>query len=152
MRTRMRRTDGGALQRGHEQRGRVWRWALFEFNRRYLMTTLGLFVVLVLIALYVRDGFVRPFLGDLLVVVLMFTAVRSVLRVNQRGLVLAILAFAFLLEVGQAFRLVERLGLAEHRLAQVVLGSTFDWLDLLAYTLGALLVLFLAPAPQTSSP
>jgi hypothetical protein len=36
----------------------------------------------------------------------------------------------------QFFQLAEVLGLESNGIAHVILGSTFDWLDILAYTLG----------------
>lgn len=53
----------------------------------------------------------------------------------------AVLLFSYLVELSQYFHLVARLGLAHSRVAHLVLGSAFSWADMLAYTLGALLVL-----------
>ncbi|SFP54210.1 DUF2809 domain-containing protein [Enterovibrio norvegicus] len=52
------------------------------------------------------------------------------------GVVVVVLVFAYCVEIGQYFRFVEVVGLQSNKLASIVIGSTFDWLDLLAYTLG----------------
>ena len=42
----------------------------------YIISFLVIFCIEVLIALYVRDNFVRPYIGDVLVVVLVYSFVR----------------------------------------------------------------------------
>ena len=89
------------------------------------------------IAAFVRDGFVRPFLGDVLAVVWLHLLGRAVFLRAPGWTAAGALAVAYLVELGQWFGLVDVLGLGGSRVARVVLGATFDPLDLLAYTLGA---------------
>ena len=116
---------------------------LFRFRLNYFLVFLLLFLVEVCIALFVRDRFVRPYLGDVLVVMLLYCFVRSFLKLKPRVAALGVLLFAFLIEMLQYFRLVEVLGLRDNKIATTVLGSSFDWEDLLAYSLGAVLVLLI---------
>ncbi len=114
----------------------------FQFNAKYLGLFLGLFLVETGIALYVHDHFVRPFVGDVLVVILLYAFVRTFLEPARPWvLALAILIFAYLIEVAQYFSFVSRLGLADIAPVRIILGSTFDARDLLAYTLGFGLIL-----------
>jgi len=53
---------------------------------------------------------------------------------------IAVLLFAYTVEVLQYFQLVKRLGLQHSRLANIVIGNSFAWSDMIAYTLGILLV------------
>ena len=76
----------------------------------YIISFLVIFCMEVLIALYVRDRFIRPYVGDMLVVVLV-----------------------------QYFRLVETLGIT-NRVARIVLGSTFDWGDIACYAVGCVFI------------
>ena len=48
------------------------------FRPAYAFATLIIFLIEVLIALYVRDAFVRPFGGDILAVILVYTGLRAV--------------------------------------------------------------------------
>jgi hypothetical protein len=54
-----------------------------------------------------------------------------------------VLLFSYTLEVLQYFKLVELLGLQTYKLARIAIGTSFEWIDLLAYTLGVVFVLFL---------
>ena len=116
---------------------------LFRFRLRYFLAFLLLFLVEVGIALFVRDRFVRPYLGDVLVVLLLYCFLQSFLKLQPRVAALGVLLFAFGIEMLQYFRLVEVLGLRDNKIATTVLGSSFDWEDLLAYSLGAVLVLLI---------
>ncbi|WP_370337655.1 DUF2809 domain-containing protein [Parvularcula marina] len=103
----------------------------------------GLFLLLALIALYVRDDIIRPFGGDILVVIFLYFALRSVTNWPRAVSALIVLGFAVIIEVSQGLGLVERLNLDGNPLASVILGATFDPMDLLAYSIGAALA-FLA--------
>ena len=116
---------------------------LFRFRLNYFLVFLLLFLVEVCIALFVRDRFVRPYLGDVLVVLLLYCFLQSFLKLQPRVAALGVLLFAFGIEMLQYFRLVEVLGLRNNKIATTVLGSSFDWEDLLAYSLGAVLVLLI---------
>jgi hypothetical protein len=112
----------------------------------YLLAALGLFLVEVLIALYVRDGFVRPYAGDFLVVILLYCLVRALTRWPQVWAGLGVLLFAYMVEFLQYCKLLDVIGLQGNRLANIVFGSSFEWSDMLAYTLGITAVLFVERA------
>lgn len=84
------------------------------------------------------SGFVRYTMGDLLVVMLIYAAVRVVFpnRPKPLWLALGVFGFAFCVELSQFFDLIGLLGLADERLAHLTMGSTFDPGDLLAYAGG----------------
>ncbi|MFC3914157.1 DUF2809 domain-containing protein [Pseudaeromonas sharmana] len=113
----------------------------FRFNRQSAVIAFGLLMVEIAIALWVHDSVVRPFIGDVLVIGLLYFLLRSVVCVRHRTLVYGIWLFAIAIEVAQGLGLVSHLGLNDSRLARIVLGTTFDPLDMLAYTLGAALLL-----------
>lgn len=109
-------------------------------NWLFLLLTAALFIIEVLIARYSHSGFIRGFAGDVLVVLLLFCAVRSVLRIPVIPLAVLVLLFAYLIELGQRFGLVDLLGLGQYRLARIVIGSHFDWWDLVAYSTGFVII------------
>jgi uncharacterized protein DUF2809 len=115
----------------------------FRFSKRYAILSIALFVVEVFIALFIHDRLVRPFVGDMLVVILIFTICRSVINANYFWLALSVLIFSFAVEIGQYFDLVAALGLQQCVLARTIIGTTFDYHDLLAYGAGVLLILII---------
>lgn len=111
----------------------------FRFDLTSFLIFLLIFVVEVLIALFVNDSIIRPFGGDLLVVILLYYFVKSFIQVKSLTLCLAVLLFAYLIEIGQYFNLVEILGMQEHKIMRIVIGSSFSWGDIIAYTAGAII-------------
>ena len=99
-------------------------------------------VIEVLIALYVHDDFVRPYLGDVLVVVVLYFFVRIWIPEKYRWLSGAIFVFAAAVEVLQYFHLVEILGVENNVFLRTILGSTFDFKDIVCYGVGCLLLGF----------
>ena len=117
---------------------------MFTFNKKFFLLTLLLFITEVLIALFVKDRFVRPYVGDYLVVMLIYCFVRTFLNSPVLPTAIAVLLFAYLIETLQYFRLVDRLGLEHNIIAKTVIGYGFSWIDMLAYTLGIATILLVA--------
>jgi hypothetical protein len=114
---------------------------MFRFHKTYFLLAMLLFVTELLIALYLHDRFVRPYVGDFLVVIFLYCFFRSFLKTNYVIVALAVLLFAYIIEVTQYFHLIKRLGWQHFRLAHWILGSGFEWMDLVAYTLGIIVVI-----------
>lgn len=101
----------------------------------YLALFLLLLLVEVCIALFMRDRFIRPYLGDVLVTVLLCCLLRVLFPEGFPYLPLAVMLFSWMVEGSQALHLAQRLDLVGTPLG-VILGSVFDWFDLLCYTIG----------------
>jgi hypothetical protein len=108
---------------------------------KYGLLALLLFGIEVLIALYLHDRIIRPYIGDLLVVILIYCFVKALVNAPVFPTALGVLLFAYAVETLQYFHVVELLGLGHSKLARVIIGSSFEWMDMLAYTLGIGLVL-----------
>lgn len=115
---------------------------LLKFQRTYFFLAVILFITEVLIALYVTDGFVRPYVGDFLVVILIYCFVKAFISASQLKVAVGVLLFAFLVEILQYLNLLDLLDLRQSALARVILGSSFEWIDMIAYTAGVVFVLF----------
>lgn len=115
---------------------------MFVFNKIYLFLTITLFCAEVFIALFVNDRFVRPFVGDVLVVILIYCFLRIFLNFSYLKISFGVLIFAFIIEILQYFDFVKLIGFENNRIISVALGRTFSWLDVLAYAVGFLLILF----------
>lgn len=114
---------------------------MFQFNRNYFILTILLFLTEIAIAMYVHDDFIRPYFGDFLVVILLYCFVKSFVKVSVLLAASLVLIFSFGIEIAQYFNMVEKLGLQHSKIARVVLGNSFAWMDLLAYVLGILTVI-----------
>ena len=118
---------------------------------KYAVLSVGLFTVEIFIALFIHDRLVRPFIGDMLVIILIFTICRTFIDANYFRLALCVLIFAFAVEIGQYFNLISILGLQHSALARIIIGATFDFHDLLAYSAGALLICIIGSAAKFHS-
>ena len=109
-------------------------------NKRILYGSIfcGLLATEVCIALFVNDSFIRPYVGDMLVTLLLCCLCRVIIPNKVRLLPLFVFVFSALVEIGQYFDMVALLGLADNRLLSVLLGRTFSWLDLLCYAVGCI--------------
>ena len=114
---------------------------MLQFHKGYFLLALVLFITEVLIALYVHDAIVRPYIGDVLVVMLIYCFVKSFLNVRVLACALWVLLFAYFIEFTQYLKLVNLLGLQHSKLASTVMGTSFAWADMLAYTLGTIIIL-----------
>lgn len=112
------------------------------FRLRYFLIFLIVLATEILIALFVRDNFIRPYLGDLLVVVLIYAFVRAFFRISVKPAAALVLAFAFFVELMQYMDIVDALGLRGNKAARIAIGMSFSWEDLAMYVLGTALVLF----------
>jgi hypothetical protein len=112
-----------------------------KLRRGYALAAAALFAVEVLIALFLHDRIVRPHIGDVLAVILVYLALRAVTPLRVVPAALTALAIAFAIEFAQLLDVIDLLGLRGNALFATVLGSKYDTSDLAAYTAGALIAL-----------
>ena len=105
-------------------------------RKHYALLFLLLLGIEVFIALFVHDRFVRPYLGDVLVVVVVYAFLRTIFPTGLPWLPVGVTLFAVAVEVSQYFHLVDLLGLGKIPFFRVLLGSVFDWADLVCYCVG----------------
>jgi hypothetical protein len=108
------------------------------FRPAYLVMAAALFAVLLLIARFVDDSFVRPYLANALAVDLMYLGLRGVTRMSVPLAAAFALTIAFAIEISQYFHVLVHLGLWNNGLARAVFGGHFEVRDLCSYTAGAL--------------
>ena len=103
---------------------------------QYGSICLLLVFVEVLIALYVHDSFVRPYVGDALVVMVLYCFARVLVPDKCRLLPLYVFVFAAGVECLQYFKLVQVLGLEHNTFMRILIGSVFDLKDIISYGVG----------------
>ncbi|MGM9474870.1 DUF2809 domain-containing protein [Pedobacter sp. GSP4] len=111
------------------------------FSSKFLFIFLAILIIEILIAKYLHDAFIRPFGGDVLVVVLIYAFLRTFLKTNNKKLALGILVFACLIELFQKLHYVRWFGWEHNKLMCTLLGTSFSYYDLLAYFVGYLIII-----------
>lgn len=113
---------------------------MLTFNGKYLLLAAALLLIEVLIALFVKDRFFRPFVGDVLVVALIYCLCRAFVKASAWNAALTVFLLACLVEILQYFDYAALLHLENNPVLSVILGRTFEWLDFAAYLTGFLIV------------
>ncbi|WP_417443039.1 DUF2809 domain-containing protein [Joostella sp.] len=130
---------------------------IFKFNSKHLLIFLLLFQIEVCIALYIQQEFIRGFLGDVLVIPLLYSFFKMFIntknnepevslepseKYNKTNYKIAaiVLLIAFLVEFLQLIKIIDLLEI-QNKIARIIIGSTFDILDLIAYLIGYIIIL-----------
>jgi hypothetical protein len=106
----------------------------------YFWATIFIFCIEAAIALFIHDRYIRPFVGDILVVILVYCFVRIFFPTGIRLLFLYTFLFACFVEFLQYLHIIETLGLSDNAVAQTVIGTSFDWRDIFCYAIGCLCI------------
>jgi hypothetical protein len=121
------------------------------FNKNYALLFLIFLLIEVAIAIYFKTGFIRYTLGDYLVVMLLYCGIKSFFKIKPIYATTIVLCIAYCIEILQYFNLLQLLGLESNTIAKLILGSTFHFEDIIAYTLGILTILFVEHKHKTLS-
>ncbi|MDR0793208.1 MAG: DUF2809 domain-containing protein [Chitinophagaceae bacterium] len=113
-----------------------------QFNSKSFLIFLAILAVEIFIGAYVNDAVIRPFGGDFLVVFLVYYFVKTFIKTKSLYLITAVVLFAYLVEFGQYFHLVDILGV-KNKILRIAMGNSFSWGDMLAYTLAGICCYFL---------
>jgi len=116
---------------------------MFKFQWKYFVLAILLFLAEVLIAYYIHDKIIRPYVGDLLVVILIYCFIKSFVNISVTKAAIFVLLFSYVIELLQYLNMIKFLGLQKSRMANIVLGNYFEWIDLVAYTAGIAIVILI---------
>lgn len=115
---------------------------MFQFHLKYFLIFISLFIVEILIALFIKDNFIRPYFGDYLVIFLVYYFLLSFINADKNKIALGVLVFAFSVEIIQYFQVLQYFKLEKNRILRIVAGNTFSFEDLVIYTLAFLTIIF----------
>ena len=102
----------------------------------YGVSFLLILVIEILIALFIRDKFIRPYVGDMLVTVLICFFVRILIPEKFSAAPLFVFLFSLVVEIGQYYDFVKLLGLDKNLFLSTLLGRTFSVADIICYGIG----------------
>ncbi|MCX2839455.1 DUF2809 domain-containing protein [Salinimicrobium sp. MT39] len=111
-----------------------------QFHFNYFAAAVLLFFTEVFIAAFINDTIIRPYGGDFLVVIFLYFLLKSFFNIPVKNAIFGVLFFAFAVEASQYFRLISLLNRQDNRIASMVLGNHFEWLDIVIYILAALCI------------
>lgn len=114
-----------------------------KINKKYLLFSVSLLLIEICIALFVNDQFIRPIFGDYLATILLFCTMASFLNYSKNKLIIAALLISYLIEGLQYLNVLKMMHLENKTILKIIIGHSFSWIDILAYTMGAITVLLL---------
>ena len=106
---------------------------------KYLIIFIIIFIVEVLIAIFLKNGFIRENVGDILVVPCIYSLLRIVVPQKIRFLDLYVLLFSILVEFLQLLNITTILA-NNNKILKIALGGTFDIKDIISYTIGYVVI------------
>lgn len=102
----------------------------------YLISSAIILITEIFIALFVRDSFIRPYGGDILVTILLCCMIRTVFPDRIKYLPVWVFMFAVTVEIMQYFDIVSLMGLSHIPFFRILIGSVFSWEDIICYGVG----------------
>lgn len=112
-----------------------------RLNKTHIALAIVLLMVEIVIALFIDDAFVRPYLGDTIATILVFALLMAVFKISVKQGAITALLISYFIEFTQYFKVIELLGWENNELAVTLMGSRFSWPDIVAYTAGTALIL-----------
>ena len=106
----------------------------------YAVASLFLLLIEVIIALYVHADFIRPYVGDMLVVIVIYTFIRIIVPEKCKIIPLLIFIFAAGVELLQLVNIVEILGVEDNKFLKILIGSVYDIKDIVCYAVGCVIL------------
>ncbi|WGD35157.1 DUF2809 domain-containing protein [Olleya sp. YS] len=111
-----------------------------SINTLYLKLTGIVLLIEIAIALFLKEGFIRFTVGDFLASILVYTLLRSFLKIKHIYIAIIALVISFSIEFLQMFNFLDYLGVRGNSIIAILLGSHFSIEDLIAYALGVITI------------
>lgn len=108
----------------------------------HLLAAAALLGTEIYIGIYVRDAFIRPYGGDILVAILLCCLWRCIFPKGSKWMVMGIFLLCAAVEFSQLLNLPSLLGL-QGTVIGIILGNSFSWLDIVCYGAGCILFFLL---------
>ncbi len=105
-------------------------------KRNYLIGFSSLLIIEILIASFIKDDFIRPYLGDFLVVIMLYRFLMGISRFAIYKSLFIVLVFSFTIEFLQLIDIPKLLQYQPPKSIMIILGNSFSIWDLVAYLLG----------------
>lgn len=111
-----------------------------KFNKIYFILFLAIFMLEVFIAKY-TTGFIRHSVGDYFAVLFVYTFIKSLFKISVEKAALITFVISFVIEFLQLSNLQNHFPEKHERALRIILGTSFSFGDLIAYTLGVITII-----------
>ena len=95
-------------------------------------------VMEIYIAIFIKGGFIRHYIGDVLAIAMLYAFGRAVFRVAPINLAICVFVISLFIEAAQYLKILEILGV-KSSILRIIFGGTFDWTDIICYLVGCIL-------------
>ena len=112
---------------------------MLKFNLRYFTFFVIILFVEILIAKF-GTGFIRHTIGDVFATILLYFIIKSIFAISNYKAILISLAIAFIIEFLQLTNLQNLYPKQYSNTLKLMLGTSFSIGDIIAYTIGILIV------------
>lgn len=110
-----------------------------KINMKYILTFFILLIIEIIIAFFIKDTIVRPYIGDILVVILIYSLIKGITK-EIRFLPIYVFLFAVIIEISQYYRLIYTLNLQDNKIISTIIGTSFDIKDIFCYLIATVIL------------
>ena len=112
----------------------------FSQKRRvgWAVTGVIILAIEIYIAIFIKGGFIRHYIGDVLATAMLYAFGRAMFRVAPINLAICVFVISLFIEAAQYLKILEILGVKSSTL-RIIFGGTFDWTDIICYLAGCIL-------------
>ena len=112
----------------------------FSQKRRVGWAVTGVIIlsIEIYIATFIKGGFIRHYIGDVLATAMLYAFGRAIFRVAPINLAIFVFAISLFIEALQYLKILEILAV-KSSILRIIFGGTFDWADIICYLAGCIL-------------
>ena len=112
----------------------------FSQKRRAGWAVIGIIILAIeiYIAIFIKGGFIRHYIGDVLATAMLYAFGRAIFRVAPINLAIFVFAISLFIEALQYLKILEILGV-KSSILRIIFGGTFDLTDIICYLAGCIL-------------
>ena len=96
---------------------------MLRFDKKSFFIASIIFIIEVIIALYIKDKIIRPFVGDILVVIFIYYFIKAFINIKPLYIAIFTLLFSFVVEILQYFNFITLIGLEHNKAAKIILRN-----------------------------
>ncbi len=113
-------------------------------NKRifYTVSFVVIFLIETFIALFIHDNIIRPYVGDIIVSLAVYSLVRIFIPEKFKLMPLYIFIFEVFVEFMQYINIISILGLQDNAFFRTLIGTSFSWIDIICYFIGCVPLIF----------